>query len=91
MLIIQTCCYDNARGLFADYFPIGGGLLIRHPADFEKDHMRLDVNPRQWCCFGSDLCDLYNELHPAGTCYEDSSYTLGILNFAEYVFVSPRN
>ena len=75
-ITLKTCCYDKERGLFADYLPITGGLLIRHP-QFEREHIQLDVQPKQWCCNGSDLCDLYTELHPAGSCYEHSSYTLG--------------
>jgi len=77
MFYSQTCCYDDTRGLFADYSPIAGGLLIHHPEQNEKDHLRLDVLPKQWCCNGSDLCDLYYELHPTGNCYEKSFFTFG--------------
>jgi len=49
---------------------------MRHP-QFERDHLLLDVMPKQWCCNGSDVCDLYYELHPVGSCYETSSYRLG--------------
>eukprot|EP00118_Oscarella_pearsei_P024327 m.303882 g.303882 ORF g.303882 m.303882 type:complete len:1049 (+) comp40843_c0_seq5:1798-4944(+) len=56
------CCYTPPpSGSLIEAQPLGSVAYRFHPASNQENHERLDIEPYQFCCVESNLCNLYFE------------------------------
>ncbi|XP_070175505.1 uncharacterized protein [Littorina saxatilis] len=63
----RRCCY-RAPGVFEGNSPNAGSILLHHPLLSESLNYADDTLPKQLCCEESNLCALYYDVRPVGTC-----------------------
>ncbi|XP_059148172.1 fibrillin-1-like [Physella acuta] len=79
----RRCCYRlSGIYIFETTKPQAGSLQRYNAFDSfmfkSKSHQINDLDPKQWCCSQSNLCELYYKLRPAGSCIA-SNWVRGFL------------
>ncbi|XP_059163678.1 uncharacterized protein LOC131946767 [Physella acuta] len=86
----RQCCYRMDGSFSLETRKPQAGSLQRYNAfnsliHNSKDHHINDIEPKNWCCYQSNLCDLYYELRPTVQCIA-SSWVRGFLFGDPHIF-----
>ncbi|XP_053395361.1 uncharacterized protein LOC123523940 isoform X4 [Mercenaria mercenaria] len=73
----KSCSYSTVTWLWINEVPQAGGMYIYHPDIYAREHTENDINAKQFCCSKSNFCHLYYNLHPVGTCYNETWFEIG--------------
>ncbi|KAL3837565.1 hypothetical protein ACJMK2_022913 [Sinanodonta woodiana] len=65
----KTCCYNTWTGQYQQSAPTAGGFLQYHKTLYPRQYQAVDKRMKEYCCYRTNLCHLYYELHPVSWCY----------------------
>ncbi|XP_059173167.1 LOW QUALITY PROTEIN: uncharacterized protein LOC131953811, partial [Physella acuta] len=86
----RRCCYRMDGSFSLETRKPQAGSLQRNNAfnsliHNSRDHQLNDIEPKNWCCYQSDLCEQYYELRPTVQCIA-SSWVRGFLFGDPHIF-----